>query len=136
MDQKLSEMSPVSSLTPADIIPIVTGGVNRVVTAGVLGSNLPNLGTGGMTKFAPFTQTAVAINLTKTVINLTPSETPYTLAAGTEGQVLILLCSGSASVAFPLSESLTFSPRGSAILMYSGSWYVISNNNAVLVGMA
>jgi hypothetical protein len=132
MDQKLSEMSPVSGLTPGDIIPIVTGGVNRTVTAGVFGSNLPNLGIGGMSKFVPFTQTAVPLNLTKTVISLTPSATPYTLAAGTEGQVLILLSPGAAIVTFNSTETATFSAKGSLIMVYSGSWFVISNRNATL----
>ena len=126
MDKKISQFVSVTSLLANDILPVVSGGVNKSVTVGLLALNLPNIGNKGITKNSIITSTSLAIPLTGTVVKLTTNAIPHTLGVGSEGQTITVLSTGVNTLNFgTVSAALV---AGSSItLVFSTVWFVISS---------
>lgn len=134
MDQKISEMTSAAGLLAADLIPIVSGGVNKVISGGVLSQNLPHVGTTGIFKLVPAVQSGAAISLTRST-SVLPNGGAYTLASGTDGQVIYLLSQGVCTVQFNSVETASFTAKGTLTLLYvssESSWFVLTARNVVL----
>lgn len=89
-DKKISEFPVASTVLATDVLPIVSAGANKGITAGVFALNLPNFGNKGITKNTPVAPSTAAIPLTATVVKL-PIGATYTLAAGQDGQELLIV---------------------------------------------
>jgi hypothetical protein len=50
MDSKISDFPVATGTSVADLIPIISGGLNKTVTVGIFSLNLPNLGNKGISK--------------------------------------------------------------------------------------
>lgn len=135
MDKKISEFGVATTVSAADLIPIVSSGINKSVTAGVLSLNQPNLGNKGITKNTVVVQTVAALPLTSTVILV--DNLAYTLATGSDGQTITLISSGSCSLtcsAYFTSVSLVQS--STLTLIYSSvltKWVVQSSHNCTFL---
>lgn len=128
MDQKISEFPSATGLLAADLIPIISAGGNKSITAGVFALNLPNLGNKGITKNAVTPVTAgVAILLTKTLVTLPTASTAYTLANGSDGQEITLVAQASGITVTPASSMFTSVSMGngsSLTLMFVGDLWI------------
>lgn len=136
MDSKISAFPVASTLTATDLFPIVNSGVNKVVTAGVMFSNIPNIGNIGITKSLPATPVTLNIVLTSTLYKLPVNASPYVLPNGVEGQQVILTSITTNSItlnAFNMT-SITFGTGSSVSLVFvSGAWMVTSSYNCTFV---
>ena len=132
-DKKISELLVATTALGADIIPVVTGGINKSLSVGILSLNLPNLGNKGITKNLPVTALVPAIVLTSSIVILPVSGTPYTLAAGVDGQEVTIV-SLDANTLVPISSyftSLQMTHGASVTLLYLTSltkWICTSSN--------
>ena len=129
-DKKISELTVASSVLATDILPIVSGGVNKKVTAQALQESLPSVKNSGTTVTVPAQATVTAIPLTSTTVLLTLGT--HTLGSGTNGQEITLVGSGTNLVTLTGAGTLTtvnFPAVGSTItLVYLNSaWYVKSH---------
>lgn len=106
MDSKLSEYPLVTTINGGDILPIISGGANRTVTAGVFALNLPNVGNKGITKNVVTNAATGALPLTSTLIHISTGGNSMTLAAGTDGQEITIVSGGASNTVTP---SLTLS---------------------------
>lgn len=107
MDKKISELAIANTIIGGDLIPIVTGGVNKSVSAGVFTMNQPNIGNKGITKNAPIQAVSgTPIALTSTLVVLPATGTPYSLPNGVDGQEITLVSAGVCTVV-PISSLIT-----------------------------
>lgn len=128
MDKKISAMPVATSVGATDLIPIVQGGVNKVVTAGSLTSSSSNLTTAGILKLEPFVQVDdnSVINTTKSFVVITGT---HVLPNGTDGQIMIFSTETGATLDFNAS-TFVFSPSATMMVIYStaiGQWLIISS---------
>lgn len=136
-DKKISEMLVATTLLATDLIPIVTGGVNKSVTGGVLSLNLPNIGNKGITKNIVVSSTTNTIPVTASLVTLPVSVTPYTLPAGTDGQEITIISLGvnTVTTAFGYVTSIGLITGSSITLVYLQSiskWIPKGYHNATL----
>jgi len=136
-DKKISELLVATTALGIDLIPIVSGGVNKSLTVGILSLNLPNVGNKGITKNLPVVAALVAIPLTSSIVVLSTPDLQYTLGAGVDGQEVTLVTSGT-NVVVPIASyftSLQMVPGGSVTLLYltSLSKWIIKSSNGVTV---
>ena len=130
-DKKISELVVASNVLAADLIPIVSGGLNKSISAGILALNLPNLGNKGITKNNVVAAISNVIPLTVSLITLPPSGAPYTLGVGSDGQELTIVSSGANTVS-PIAAAfatILMSSSSSVTLIYINSmskWIVKS----------
>jgi hypothetical protein len=98
MDKKISEFVAASTLLGNDIIPIVSAGVNKSISAGLFGMNLPNFGNKGISKnvVTPVMTNTIPVSVTLCVIptNLLP----YTIPNGVDGQEITIISTGNNSI--------------------------------------
>jgi hypothetical protein len=137
MDKKISEFPVATGVSATALIPIVNAGVNETLTIGVLSLNLPNFGNKGLTKNLVVAATVAAIPVTAALVTLPLSVTPYTLAAGTDGQEICLVSLDTNTVTSPASyfTSILLGSGSSITLMYIASiskWIPKSYHNATL----
>lgn len=135
MDSKISAFPVSAAPLAADLVPIVSGGVNKIVTLGVLSTNLPNLGNKGITKNVVTAFVGNIIPLTGTLFVLAPSGTTYTLPNGTDGQEVKLVSNGAITVT-PTSSLVAYIVMGigsSITLVYIASkWVPLGYHNCTL----
>ena len=138
-DKKISALDAVTSAASADLAHIITAvattPVNKKITIANLFTNLfvqSNSAT-------PAVVTSGAIDITTPVSYLSVTGTvAYTLAAGTQGQIKVLICTVAASTpvgtltpnasATDGYNTIIFNAVGeTAILMYANAgWYILS----------
>lgn len=94
MDSKISAFPVATTVAGTDIIPIVSVGINKIVSVGVMSLNMPNLGNKGITKNTVIPVTGTIIPLTGTLVSLVANVLPYGLANGSEGQELTIVSAG------------------------------------------
>lgn len=138
MDSKISEFAVASTLLATSLIPVVETGVNKVITAGVFSSNLPNIGNKGITKNVVTPVSVQTIPLLNTVYHLASAGTPYILPNGTDGQEIKLISSTTNSI-LPTSAlniaSISMNVGSSITLIFVGSlskWVPLSVYNCTL----
>lgn len=138
MDSKISAFAVASTLASTSLIPIVESGVNKVITAGVFSSNLPNIGNKGVTKNIVTQVSTQTISLLNTVYVLPSSGTPYILPNGVDGQEIKLISNTSNSI-LPTSalniSSISMNVGSSITLIFIGSlskWVPLSVYNCIL----
>lgn len=140
MDKKITQFPVAATIVATDLIPIVdsttndTALMNKVITAGVLSLNMPNVGNKGISKDLPVSVTPGAIPLTASVYKL--SAGAYTLAAGTDGQTITLVASAGCTVAVTAStfSSATFSINGIAKFRFlTGFGWLVESSNSVSI---
>jgi hypothetical protein len=137
MDSKISDFPVATGTSVADLIPIISGGLNKTVTVGIFSLNLPNLGNKGISKnIVTPVSSGTVIPLTNTIITLPTTLTAYTLAAGTEGQEITLV-SLAASISVTSSSAnfsmATFANGSSLTLIFvTGRWFTKSSYNCTL----
>jgi hypothetical protein len=137
-DKKISQFPVATTISAVDIVPIVSGAVNKIVTIGVICLNLPNIGNTGITKNTVNNVVSTAIPLTKTIITIDGNIVPYTLGAGADGQEVVLVALGDCTV-LPINADFTsigMASGSSIVLMYIGSlakWVPKSYHNVVLI---
>lgn len=132
MDKKISDCDSATVLSVTDLFPIVSSGINKKITAGVLFLNIPNIGNSGITKNVPYTQTAAAIDITKTVCLV--SSGIYTIAAGSNGQEIKIISTGNCSLILD-TKTAVFSAESALSLIYSTalSKWIVSGNVGVTI---
>jgi len=132
-DKKISELLVATTALGADLIPVVTGGVNKSLSVGILSLNLPNIGNKGITKNAPVSVTVAAIPLTASVVVLATPDLQYTLGTGADGQEVTLVTSGT-NVVVPIASyftSLQMTSGASVTMIYFtllSKWVVKCSN--------
>jgi hypothetical protein len=137
-DKKISQFPVATTISAVDIVPIVSGAVNKIATIGVICLNLPNIGNTGITKNTVNNVVSTAIPLTKTIITIDGNIVPYTLGAGADGQEVVLVALGDCTV-LPINADFTsigMASGSSIVLMYIGSlakWVPKSYHNVVLI---
>jgi hypothetical protein len=137
-DKKISQFPVATTISAVDIVPIVSGAVNKIVTIGVICLNLPNIGNTGITKNTVNNVVSTAIPLTKTIITIDGNIVPYTLGAGADGQEVVIVALGDCTV-LPINADFTsigMASGSSIVLMYIGSlakWVPKSYHNVVLI---
>jgi hypothetical protein len=133
VDQKFSDMGVSPTIKAADLIPIVTDGNNKVVTAGVFSLNLPNFGNSGITKNAPVSPTGAAISLLNTLVAIGVPST-YTLASGLQGQEIVIVNKTVQTTTLVFSgQTATILSKGSISLIFVDTeWYVKSLYNCTV----
>jgi hypothetical protein len=137
MDTKISEFPTASTAVVSDILPIVSGGVNKGLSVGVLALNMPNLGNKGITKNVITQAMAATIPLTNTVIELPLRLNPYTLTNGASGQevTLVSLDTNTVSVVSGWLSTILMSAGSSITLLFIGDtskWVVKSYHNCTI----
>lgn len=105
MDKKISELGSVTATLASDLIPIVSGGVNKKIAISALTDSLPSSKNSGVTANVPVNTTASAIPLTSTLVRLSLSN--HTLGSGQSGQEITLIGSGTNSVTLTGAGTLT-----------------------------
>ena len=143
-DQKISELTAASTGASADLLHIVQGGTNKKLTVQNLMENIAgNVKIDGFLAFdgtaeAVAAGSAVAINVTSTLCNITSSNTTtggnsLTLANGVRGQIKIITkISGTHDVdvtpAFTNGTKLTLSAVGESVTLIfnNSSWQIQS----------
>lgn len=138
MDSKISQFPAVTTVLPTDILPIVSGGSNKTITAGVFSTNLPNIGNTGITKNLPFQVSVQTIPLVKSLYILPVSSTSFILPNGVDGQEIKII-SDTANTILPVGlinkTSISMGAGSSIYLVYIGSsnkWYPLSIFNCTL----
>ena len=134
MDKKISQFSVATDVLATDLIPIVSGGINKSVAAGLFSLNLPNIGNKGITKNVVTPIVAgLVIPLTKTLVTLPTALTDYTLGAGTPGQEITLVSLAANVKVVPSSAlflSVSMGNGSSLTLIFVGnSWIPKSYHN-------
>lgn len=133
MDSKLSEYPEATNISSTDKFPIISANANKIVSAGVLFQNIPNIGNKGITKNVVTSPTSVVLPLTGTLINLPFSALPYTLGSGVSGQCLVIVSNGINTLQFG-SKTATFPVDGSITLHYiTNKWIVTANIGCTVV---
>ena len=135
-DKKISQFPVSTTVIVTDLVPIVSGGANKVVTVGTIALNMPNIGNNGITKNMVTAVTSTTIPLNKTILTLDSNIVPYTLGVGGNGQEIVLVALGACTV---LSNSSYFTSLGmdadsSIVLVYVDSvskWITKSSHNVV-----
>lgn len=134
MDSKFSDFPKAQSIGVTDFFPIVKDGDNQTITAGLLFLNLPNLGNKGITKNAVVVASGASVPLTGTVVVLEPSEAPYSLVDGSNGQTIIIVGAGDLTI-HPQSfgnQVIGMNAASTITLMFVsalGQWVCLSNIN-------
>lgn len=136
-DKKISEFPVSTGILATDLIPIVTGGVNKSVSVGVLLQNIPNLGNKGITKNVVTQATAQSIPVNVSTVILANLGTFYILPNGVDGQELTLLSDvpSVVNVASGQMLTLTFIQGSVANLIFIGAinkWFLKSSNNVTV----
>lgn len=135
MDSKISAFPVASTLSAAALIPMVVGGVNQVITIGVLSQNLPNVGNKGITKNVVTASDTTNIPLTTTLVVIPASVTPYVLPNGVGGQELKIVSTGASTVNITSSLVSTISmvSDSSVTLVFIATrWVPLSYHNCTL----
>lgn len=135
MDKKISELPVATSVIATDVIPLVTGGVNKRVSVATLARtvNTPVFTDIVYNPLTPLVYVS-AIPLTADVVSITNNPLgKYTLAAGVAGQVITIYATEATTVVYPNSLTtnmvLSFNPSGIIDLVYiSGMWRIKYNN--------
>ena len=145
-DQKISELTAASTGASADLLHIVQGGTNKKLTVQNLMENIAGnvkidgfLAFDGTAEAVTAAGSAVAINVTSTLCNITSSNTTtggnsLTLANGVQGQIKIITkISGTHDVdvtpaAFTNGTKLTLSAVGETVTLIfnNSSWQIQS----------
>ena len=145
-DQKISELTAASTGASADLLHIVQGGTNKKLTVQNLMENIAGnvkidgfLAFDGTAEAVTAAGSAVAINVTSTLCNITSSNTTtggtsLTLANGVQGQIKIITkISGTHDVdvtpaAFTNGTKLTLSAVGESVTLIfnNSSWQIQS----------
>ena len=133
-DKKISEFVAATDIAPTDILPLVSGIVNKKVTVGLLSLNMPNVGNKGISKNLIFQPSTLNIPLTSTVYNLQPNASPYILGSGADGQEITIVSQASniVNVTSGSMVSLTFTQFGTATLIFVSAlskWLLKSSYN-------
>ena len=137
-DKKISELLVATGALGADLIPVVSGGVNKSLSVGILSLNLPNVGNKGITKNLPVSSTVAAIPLTSSIVVLSTPDLQYTLGTGVDGQEVTLVTSGT-NVVIPIASyftSLQMTPGSSVSLVYItllSKWIIRCSNGVTFI---
>lgn len=126
-DKKISELAASTVLVGTDLVPIVSGGVNKKIQATDFAGQLPKVKNNGTLVSNVITATTTEIPLTGQLVVL--SLPTHSIGAGISGQEISLIGSGTNSVSLTGAGTLTtinFPAAGqTATIVYVGSaWYV------------
>ena len=131
MDRKISQFPANTTVLATDLIPIVSGGLNASVTAGIFSLNQPNVGNRGLSKDVAVTAAPGALALTSTVFKLAGA---YTVGAGADGQYIELVALSTSTVTVAGFGFTTINiPSGIVVGLrhFTGSgWFVTNNTGA------
>lgn len=135
-DKKISELVGATSVSAADVLPIVQGSVTNKVTVGTLHTDIRYSGVMAST-VTPETITAGVVSVANETSLLNVSTTAnFTLGAGTLNQekYLVSIGAGTSTVTANGIGFTTISMTGigkSVVLKYVGNaWAVIGNTGA------
>lgn len=137
MDKKISEFAAATGLNAVDLIPIVSAGGNKSITAGMFAANLPNVGNKGTTKNTVVSATVASIMVSaSTLVRLTLSA--HILQDGGDGQQVKLFSTIPSTLTFAtpgIYTQISFIANGFVTLRFVGGvgWIVESNNSAVTI---
>jgi hypothetical protein len=128
-DTKISAFTPVVTLGPTDIFPIVQGGVNKFATIGQI-SNLAVAGTQVVT-----TSAGIPVAVSSDVVLVSSAAT---LGSGTvSGKKLTIVATGPGSIAFTASSVpvlYTYAAGSTMSLVWANStWNILSIFNMTRV---
>ena len=130
-DKKISELPVAESILPIDIIPIVSGGANKRISAGLFALNLPNIGNKGITANLVVSAPEYDIPLNSTVIALTLSE--HLLSGGNRSGQEITLVSLTDTIVTVGTAAITLGYKSTVTLVYIweiSEWVVKCSHNA------
>lgn len=135
MDQKISQFPIATDILAPDYIAILQGGLNKIITAGVLALNLPNFGNKGITRNTPIVASVPAIPLTATIVVLPVAVPAYTLAAGTNGQEITLVSRGTNVVTLVGGSwtTATLTTNSTITVLYETDHWVVKSSHLVTI---
>jgi len=131
MDSKISELPVSSTLLGADILPVVSAGATKSITAGVFSLNLPNLGNKGITKNVVTTISSDPFPVTGTLVVLQENILSYSIPAGTPGQEITIVSSSVNSIDINTGTIINLIQDSVITLLYIGTKWIVKNSNLV-----
>lgn len=142
MDKKISELPAATSVTATDVLPLVTGGVNKKVSVATLARsvNTPVFSDIVYNPLTPLVYVST-IQLTADVVSITDNPLhAYTISAGTPGQSITIFATEATSVVYPNSLTtnmvLSFTPGGIVDLVYIGGMWRVKYSNGITTSTA
>jgi hypothetical protein len=135
MDKKISELVAATSVAPTDVLPVVTGGVNKKVSIATL-ARAVKVPSYTEVLFNPATPTVFVdtIPLTFDVVLITDNPNHmYVLPAGTSGQTVTIYATQATDLIFTNTTTIVrfiFSVDGMAEFIFlNGLWRMKSSTN-------
>jgi hypothetical protein len=144
-DQKISELTEVTSIAATDILNVVSSGANKRITAANLFSNVPTPASFSGKVSITGSDTLTGGGAVSVATNITYLSNPsgagvLSIGAGVEGQVkIILMIANTAGHALTLDgatlahDTVTFDALGdTATLIYTNTkWYMIGGSATI-----